>query len=143
MGQERPTSGCLKELDKKLQAKEPRLPKSIRICITRLKKSGRWDEAIKLGQFTRDQKRTRLDYAGEELEKTLVEVICEDDPLKEASQEVKAIWLLGAVGALNVDERKAEMIDVINSVPQNIKPALEERLPAIRHEVEPFLPVAG
>lgn len=129
------------QLDKKLRAKKERLSPGIRKYIRRLKESGRWDEAIKLGQIRRDEKRNRIEVAAEELEKTITEVICEEDLLKEASGQIKVIWLLNAVGVLSTDERREEMISFLNSVPQEIQTPLEEKLPAIRDGVKQFMPL--
>jgi len=131
------------QLDKKLRAKEERLSNGIRKYIRRLKESGRWDEAIKLGQIKREEKRNRRDFAAEELEKTLTEVICQDDPLEEASGQIKVMWLLSAVGIMTVDERKKEMISFLNSVPQEIQAPLEKKLLVIRDGVKQFMPLAG
>lgn len=143
MSNEQLRADCTSQLDKKLRAKEPRLAPGVRKYVRRLKQSGRWEEGIKTGQIKREEKRSRMDYAAEELEKTITEVICEDDPLNEASGQIKVLWLLSAVGELSSEERKEEMENFLDSVPRNLQPALVQRMRVMAREVERFMPLAG
>lgn len=131
------------QLEKKLQTKEVRLAPSIRKYIRRLKQSGKWDEAIKLGQIKREQKRTTFEYATEELDKSITEIICTDDPVEEAAKQIKTVWLLNATGELSQKEREDEMERIFSGIPAEVQTSLEERMPAIRDAVKRFMPLAG
>ncbi len=139
---ERPSQNCSDELDLKLQAKEERLPKSIRTYIRRLKEEGRWEEAVRFREFVIKQKKTRQEIAVDELHKTIKEVICEQDPVKEASGEIKIIWLLNATGEIDQQGRREEIINIFDSQPQSLQAVLEKVLPKIRDEMQAFLPLA-
>ena len=138
---------CAAEIDAKLQAKQDRLPKSIQIKIRRMKETGTWDSGIKFREeFLKQKHHTRVEVASEELNKTLAEVICTDDPLIQATGEVKIVWLLSAVDNLSTDERKAEILEILNSKPEPIQGELERQLPVIRNWAKqylPSLPLAG
>lgn len=140
---ERPDENCGDEIELKLQAKEPHLPKSIRAYIRRLKQEGKWDKAIELRNEIIRQRRTRVEIATSELNKTLVEIIREDDPLEEASDQVKAVWLLHTVGVLGTDTRIEETLSIVSSLPPELQQGLEEKLPSIRDEVKKFMPLAS
>jgi hypothetical protein len=140
---ERRNENCEDKFEAKLQAKEERLPKSIRTYIRRLKEDGKWEEAVRFRETITKQRRTRQEFAAEELHKTIAEVICEDDPLKEATGEVKIVWLLNAVGILGTESRKEEILGILDSQPEQLQPLLEQQLPGIRDRVKTFLPLAG
>lgn len=139
---ERLSQDCSDELDLKLQAKEDRLPKSIRSYIRRLKEEGKWEEAIKYRESINRQRRTRQEAAVEELHQTIKDVICEDDPLKEATGEVKIVWLLSATGVIGKEGRKEEILNILDAQPKKLQPMLEQALPQIRDDMKPFLPLA-
>lgn len=142
MDKERAKRGCASEIDAKLQAKVERLPQSISKKIRRMKESGTWDEAIKYREAVVKQRKSRLEEATEELHEKIAEVICTDDPLTEATGEIKIVWLLNAVGELNSDDRRAEILEILNSKPQPIQGELERQLPGIRDWARQYLPLA-
>ena len=141
---ERIDTKCADELDAKLQAKEPRLSKSIRTYIRRLKESGKWDEAVRLREAMVTRRNTRQKLVADELHKTLAEVICTEDPVKEAAGEIKIIWLMNAANIIPTSqERNTEIIEILESRPPELQPQIEALMPRIRDEVEPLLPTAG
>ena len=138
---------CAAEIDAKLKAKQDRLPKSIQIKIRRMEETGTWDSGIKFREeFLKQKHTTRVEVAAEELNKTLAEVICTDDPLTQATGEVKVLWLLSAVDELPTDNRRTEILETLNSKPEPLKGQLELQLPLIRDWAKqylPSLPLAG
>jgi len=142
-----PTSDCSSQLESKLRAKEPRLPRRIAAYIRRLKQEEKFDEAIKYRKRIISQKIARNERgqsATEELHKTIAEVICTDDPVKEAAGEIKITWLFNAVGEIETtQQRNVEILAILSSTPSEFQPQVEELMPGIRDEVAKFMPVAG
>lgn len=146
---ERIKTGC-EDFDKRLRAKEPRLAKNTRKFIQRLKQADKREEAdIVREEALREkrekrEKRDRRALAAEELDKTITAMVYEDDPVKEATAQVKIAWLLKAVGVIETpEERTQEILEILNNQPVHLQPAIEALLPTIRDEVKPFLPLAG
>mgnify|MGYP001566967931 CR=1 FL=1 len=136
------------KLDAKLKAKEPRLPRRVAAHIRTLKQEGMFDEAMRYRERIIGQKKARyerLQSATDELHKTIREMICTDDPVKEGAANIKITWLFNAVGQItSTDERNREILEILNSVPSEFQPKVEELMPAIRNEVEEkFMPLAG
>lgn len=130
--------------DRKLQVKESKLPKSTRAYIRKLKESGKWDEAVKFRQRVVQERRNRTEIATEELHKTIAEVICQDDPVKEAAGEIKITWLLNAVGEIETtQDRNKEILEILDATPSEFQPRVEQLMPSIRDEVTKYMPVAG
>ena len=143
MGKEQLTS-CNDEFEAKLQAKDPRLPKHLRTYIRRLKQAGKIDEAIKHREHFVHQRRNKNEIAVDELHKTIAEVICTDDPVKEAAGNIKVTWLLNVVGVIETpEERKAQILEIYESTPEHVQVVLEELMPLIRNEVSPLMPTAA
>lgn len=144
MAAERIQSCSSDVFDRKLKAKEPRLPKSTRAYIRKLKESGKWDEAVKYRQRIVQERRNRQDLATEELHKTIAEVICEENPVQEAAKEIKITWLLNAVGVIETTrERNQEILEILDSQKPEFQPQVEALMPGIRDEVTRFMPLAG
>lgn len=139
-----PQTGCAENFDKRLQAKEPRLAKNTRKFIQRLKQAGKLEDAAIVREKALRQKVDRRALAAEELNKTITDMICEDDPVKEAVGQVKIAWLLSAVGVIETPEqRKEEILEILDNQPPHLQPVIEKLLPTIRDEVKSFLPLTG
>jgi hypothetical protein len=139
-----PTSDCSSQLEVKLRAKEPRLPRRIAAYIRRLKQEERFDEAIKYRERIISQKKVRSERdhsATEELHKTIAEVICTDDPVAEAAGEIKITWLFYAVEEIETtNQRNVEILEILSSTPSEFQPRVEQLMPGIRDEVAKFMP---
>ncbi len=135
---------CSREIFRsKLKAKEKRLPKSIRTQIRRLKEAGRLEQ-VAFVRKTAEQKRSRQDIAADEFGKTIIEVVCTDDPIGEAVAEIKMTWLMHAVGFIETqEERKKQILEILDSKPIALQPQIEALMPEIAREVEPLLPPKG
>jgi hypothetical protein len=134
-------NSCTSELDRKLQAKEARLPKGIRKYIRRLKQEGLWDEKVKYR--IHQQRNNKHEIATDAIHETLVEVICTEDPVEEAAGQIKIIWLMNAVGIIETtEERKKQILEILDSQPIEIQPQVEALMPSIMREVQPLLPTA-
>jgi len=143
MGKEQLTS-CNDEFEAKLEAKDSRLPKHLRTYIRRLKQAGKIDEALKYREHFIHQRRNKQEIAVDELHKTIAEVICTDDPVKEAAGNIKITWLLNAVGVIETpEERKAQILEIFETAPKHIQEVLEPMMPIIRNEVQPLMPTAA
>lgn len=141
---ERIQTGCAEDFGKRLRAKEPRLAKNTRKFIQRLKQAGELEEAAIVREKALRRKRDRRALAAEELNKTIADMICEDDPAKEAVDQVRIAWLLSVVGVIETPEqRKEEILEILNKLPAHLQPVIEGLLPAIRDEVKSFLPLVG
>ena len=139
------TLGCDNvNLEKKLRAKELRLPRRVAAHIRDLKQQGRFEEAMSLRKRIIDQKTTRYKKqraAVEELHRNIHEMICTDDLVEEAVGNIKIIWLFNATGDIQTtDERNREIIEILNLVPSEFQPKVEARMPAIRDEMVKFMP---
>ena len=139
-----PTSDCSSQLESKLRAKEPRLPRRIAAYIRKLKQEEKFDEAIKYRSRIISQKKARNERgqsAAEELHKTIAEVICTDDPVMEAAGEIKITWLFNAVGEIETtQQRNVEILEILSSTPSEFQPRVEQLMPGIRDEVAKFMP---
>ncbi len=126
-----------------LEKKEPRLPKSVRTYIRRLKQDGNLQQALTVRETAIKTKRTRDQKAQDELDKTVSEMLITQNPNLEASRTVKTIWLLYATGDLTQKQRNDEINDFLNSLNNKapeIVSYLDTVLPNIRDEVIPLLP---
>lgn len=136
------THGC-EDFRERLKAKQNRLPKGIRTQIRRLKEAGKLEE-VALVRKTAEEKRTRRDIAADEFGKTLAEIICTDDPIKEAAAEIKITWLMHAVGMIETQaERNKQIIEILELQPPELQPKIEALMPKIAREVQPLMPLAG
>ena len=139
-----PTVDCSSQLESKLRAKEPRLPRRIAAYIRRLKQEEKFDEAIKYRERIISQKKVRSERdhsATEELHKTIAEVICTDDPVAEAAGEIKITWLFYAVEEIETtNQRNVEILEILSSTPSEFQPRVEQLMPGIRDEVAKFMP---
>ena len=139
-----PTADCSSQLEVKLRAKEPRLPRRIAAYIRRLKQEERFDEAIKYRKRIISQKiakNERGKSATDELHKTIAEVICTDDPVAEAAGEIKITWLFYAVEEIETtNQRNEEIMAILSSTPSEFQPRVEQLMPGIRDEVARFMP---
>ena len=139
-----PTSDCSSQLEVKLRAKEPHLPRRIAAYIRRLKQEERFDEAIKYRKRIISQKiakNERDQSATDELHKTIAEVICTDDPVAEAAGEIKITWLFYAVEEIvTTNQRNEEILAILSSTPSEFQPRVEQLMPGIRDEVARFMP---
>lgn len=132
-------SESLKQLEKELGTKEPRLPSSIRKYIRALKQAGRWDEAMEIRnrlykQTLGRKSKTREERAEEELNRTIKQILITQDPQVQAENEAKAIWLLNVTGVINKEERMQELLALLDSKADNLKDFLEGRLGEIRDQ---------
>ena len=124
-----------------LQKKEERLPKGIRAYIRHLKETGDWNEAVGFREdFLRKRVLDKQGRAKRELDETIVKLLQSDDPIQQAEDEVKAVWLMYAAGILQSDQRMSDILEILDSKAGNLKRELEENLPAIRDEIKIFLP---
>lgn len=120
------------------------MPKSTRAYIRKLKEVGLWEEAVKFRERTVQQRRNRQELAVDELHKTIAEVICQEDPVKEAAGKIKITWLLNAVSVIpTTEERNREILEILDSTPAEFQPKVEQLMPAIRDEVAKFMPLAA
>ncbi len=129
------------DLEKLIDQKEPRLPKGIRRYIRGLKAEGKLVEAMKVTEHERKKKGlTREQKAKAELKQTIGKMIQTEDLKIEATEEVRAIWLLHATGEITAEEKTTELLETIDSKPPDIQAYLTPRLSGIRDELKPLLP---
>lgn len=128
------------QLEKLLVVKEPRLPKSIRRYIQRLKQAGYWEVAMgfRAEEMKKAKKKrgieTREERARKELFRTIRQIIETDDPQVEVEGELKAIWLLDVSGAINQEERLQELRDLLDSKAPELQAFLAENMIRIREQ---------
>lgn len=140
------TLGCNDSftLEKKLRDKEPRLPRRVAARIRKLKQEGKFEEAMSLRRRIIGQKIARNEKraaATEELNKTIHEMICTDDLVKEAAANIKITWLFNALEEIQTpEERNMEILEILGSVPSEFQPKVEALMPGIRDEVVRFMP---
>lgn len=132
----------LEEILRRVTEKEPRLGRGLRIYIARLKKEGRFEEALRIAYTRRQEKITgRYGEAEKALGVGILGIIDDqNDENAKALHELRAIWLVAAMGILNRDARVAEIEDLLDSKGPNLRAFLEGKLLGIRDEMQPFLP---
>lgn len=132
----------LAELDRELARKEVRLPKSLRIHIRGLKAKGKWEEAMRVGMQAREQKRQmrREELIQTRLYRCIATLLRTQDSGIEATNELRAIWLLSAGGIITPKERREGIVEALGSKAPELQEYLEGKLPQIRDEVQLLMP---
>ncbi len=128
------------ELEQLLAVKEPKLPKSIRRYIQRLKQVGMWDVAmgVRAQEMEKAKKKrkdkTKEQRARKELDRTIKQILETDNPQVEAENELKAIWLLDIIGGMDQEERMENLLALLDSKAPELRSFLEENMARIRDE---------
>lgn len=142
------------DLEQVYTYREPRLSKSVRSHVRRLKKQGRFPEAIMIAQAARQDKDGRKLHSIEEEINRNVRIILQSDDSKERTiAEIKAIWLYHMTEQMEkemkkerksqyevVKERWNEILETLNSQAPDIQAYVKGQFQAIREELKPFLP---
>jgi len=138
------SANFFKELEESFTVKELRLSKSVRKHIRGLKEAGQWEQAfaIRRQAIERKSEKVLVGKANDELNETLTELLTTKSPKKEAELEIKAIWLLYALGDIETaEERNRELLSSLDAKPEGVQNYLEERLAVIRDQASHYITV--
>lgn len=121
--------------------KEPRLPKSIREHIARLKSQGEPELASRVRRASVEEKLARKQRTmSEELERVIYKLLETTDERIQAEFEVRAMWLLNVTGQIDSQRRRQEITELLDSRAPHVIEYIQGRMPQIRDEYQNLIP---
>lgn len=129
---------------RRVTEKEPKLAHGLRDYIARLKREGRFEEAMRIAHAKRQEKiMARHDEAEKALQQEILAIAEAETEEDQGIHEIRAIWLVSALNTHQdnyLEVRKREIEETIDSKGPNLRAFLEGNLIDIRDEMRSYLP---
>ncbi len=105
-------------IERKLQARELRLPNGVRKHIRRLKESGQFEEAVRFRQESVIKKMRPQKQLENTINSNLRDLIVSESPQIQAVSALKLTWIFSAKGEITDSEREDDLYTIHKNWPE-------------------------